>query len=199
MSSTPAGAPVLQVIIASTRPGRAGLPVGQWIAAYAGKRGDFQVEIIDLAELHLPLYDEPAHPRARRYTREHTQRFSEIIDRADAFVIVFPEYNHSFNAALKNALDYLFHEWAHKPVGLVSYGGIAAGARAAQAVKPVLNALYLTPVPEAVLIPLVQSFLNGEGAELRFVPNTEIETGTDLMLDALADRMQISRLARLAS
>jgi len=199
MSTTPAYAPVIQVIIASTRPGRAGLPVGQWIAEYAGRRGDLEIETVDLAELNLPLYDEPAHPRARRYTRSHTKRFSEIIDRADAFVIVFPEYNHSFNAALKNALDYLFHEWAHKPVGLVSYGGIAAGARAAQALKPVLNALYLTPVPESVLIPLVQSFLDGEGAERRFVPNTEVETGADLMLDALADRIQVSRLTRSAS
>jgi NAD(P)H-dependent FMN reductase len=199
MSTTQAGAPVLQVIIASTRPGRAGLPVGQWIAEHAGKRGDFEVEIVDLAELNLPLYDEPTHPRARRYTHTHTQRFSEIIDLADAFVIVGPEYNHSFNAALKNALDYLFHEWAHKPVGLVNYGGIAAGARAAQALKPVLNALYMTPVPESVLIPLVQTFLDGEEAERRFVPNTEIETGADLMLGALADRIQVSRLERSAS
>lgn len=192
-------APVVQVIIASTRPGRAGLPVGRWIAEHAAKRGDLDVEVVDLAEIALPVLDEPHHPRARRYMRPHTRRFSELIDRADGFVMVFPEYNHSLNAALKNAIDYLFHEWTHKPVGLVSYGGIAGGARAAQALKPVLSALDMLPVPEAVLIPLVQNFLAGEGPEKTFTPNVEIEMGADLMLDALAGRIPVSRLVRSES
>ena len=77
------------------------------------------------------------------------------MDRADAFVFVIPEYNHSFNAAIKNALDYLHTEWAYKPVGFVSYGGVAAGTRALRRSSPWWPALRMTPVMEAVNIPFV--------------------------------------------
>jgi NAD(P)H-dependent FMN reductase len=185
--------PVLQVIIGSTRPGRVGPAVADWIAKRAKQQGDFQVEVTDLAELNLPLFDEPHHPRLGRYVHQHTMDWSAIVEESDAFVFVIPEYNHSFNAATKNALDYLNAEWADKAAALVSYGGVAAGTRAVQALKPVLVALKMLPVNEGVNIPFVREHIDGDG---RFKP-TEIEDASArVMLDELARVTRILRVAQ---
>jgi NAD(P)H-dependent FMN reductase len=155
--------PRLLIIIASTRPGRVGLPVGQWVTEQARKHGGFEVDVADLAEIDLPLMDEPNHPRLRQYTREHTKAWSRRVDAADAFVFVMPEYNHGYTAPLKNAIDYLVQEWQYKPVGLVSYGGISGGLRAVQSLKPILSGLKMVPLPEAVPIPWVSSQIDDEG------------------------------------
>ena len=175
--------PVLQIIIASTRPGRVGLPVAQWFEGVARAQGSFDVEVLDLAEVALPLLDEAGHPIARQYQHPHTVAWSETIDRGDAFVIVHPEYNHSYNAAIKNALDYLHAEWNYKPVGFVSYGGVSAGTRAMTALKPVVAALRMVPTVEAVNIPFVAQFIDDEG---RFVPNDMLAMGAAGMLAELA-------------
>lgn len=177
--------PVLQVLVASTRPGRVGEPVARWIARRAGEHAAFDVEVVDLAEIDLPMFAEPKHPRLGEYTLDHTREFSAIINHADGFVFVFPEYNHSYNAALKNALDHLNKEWAGKPVGLVSYGGVAAGARAAVALEPVLVALRMRPVAFAP-IPFVAQFVTGDGDGRHFEPNAEVEKGIVALLDVLA-------------
>ncbi|MEU0153863.1 NADPH-dependent FMN reductase [Micromonospora fulviviridis] len=175
--------PTLQIIIASTRPGRLGLPVAEWIHAAAVKHGGFdQVELVDLAEWNLPFMNEPNHPRLRRYEHQHTRDWSATIDRADAFLIVMPEYNYGYTAPLKNAIDYLAHEWAYKPVGLVSYGGVSAGTRAAQMIKQVLTTLKMTPIPEAVHIPFVAKFIDDDGA-LR--PDEVMDASAETMLDEL--------------
>jgi len=174
--------PTLQIVVGSTRPGRVGLPVAQWFDGVAREQGAFSVELLDLAEVALPLLDEPGHPVARRYEHPHTLAWSETIDRGDAYVFVIPEYNHSFNAATKNALDFLHAEWNDKPVGFVSYGGVAAGTRAMTALKPVVTALRMTPVVEAVNIPFVAQFLDDEG---RFVPNEALSLGAAGMLAEL--------------
>ncbi len=145
--------PVLQVIIGSTRPGRVGPAVAQWFFDIAAAEGSFDVELVDLVDYNLPIFDEPRHPVLRQYEHEHTKRWSATIARADAFVFVVPEYNHSFNAATKNAIDYLNHEWKHKPLGIVSYGSMAMGVRAVQALKPIFSALRLIFCGE-VTIPL---------------------------------------------
>lgn len=155
--------PKLMIIIASTRPGRVGLPVARWIRQRAEEHGGFEIDVVDLAELDLPFMDEPSHPRLRQYTHRHTRDWSARVDAADAFVFVMPEYNHGFNAPLKNALDYLHHEWQYKPVAFVSYGGVSAGTRAVQMIKQVVTALKMTPVTEAVSIPFVQQFVDEEG------------------------------------
>jgi NAD(P)H-dependent FMN reductase len=147
--------PRLLVVLASTRPGRVGLPVAEWFSALAATDGRFEVELVDLAQLALPLLDEPKHPRLREYTQSHTFAWSEIVDAADAVVLVTAEYNYGYPAALKNALDYLSHEWRHKPLGFVSYGGVAAGTRAVQQLKQVTGALQLIPTGTAVNIPFV--------------------------------------------
>ena len=147
--------PSLLIVIASTRPGRVGLPVGRWFEERARAHGGFRVTVVDLAALGLPLLDEPNHPRLRKYTQPHTRAWSQLVDGADAFAFVMPEYNYSFTAPLKNALDYLHQEWQYKAVGLVSYGGVSAGTRAAAALRAPLGALKMFPLAEAVSIPFV--------------------------------------------
>jgi len=174
--------PTLQIIIASTRPGRVGLPVAEWFRGRAVDQGAFEVEVVDLAEVNLPFMDEPNHPRLRQYTHQHTRDWSATIERAGAFVFVMPEYNYGFNAPLKNAIDYLHHEWQYKPVGFVSYGGVAAGTRAVQMIKQVVTTLKMTPVFEAVSIPFVQQFIDAEG---RLQANEVMEQAATAMLDEL--------------
>jgi NAD(P)H-dependent FMN reductase len=174
--------PVLQIIAASTRPGRRGISVARWVQRLAEEHGGFEVELVDLAEVGLPVFDEPNHPRLQQYAHQHTKDWSATVSRADAFVFVTPEYNHSFPAGLKNALDFLSREWADKPAGLVSYGGVSAGLRAATALKPVLAALRMIPVVEAVSIPFFAQFLSDDD---EFVPNAELEAGGKGMLDEL--------------
>jgi NAD(P)H-dependent FMN reductase len=172
----------LQIIIASTRPGRAGLPIGQWFHERALGHGGFDIDLVDLADLNLPFMDEPSHPRLRRYTHQHTRDWSARVEAADAFVFVTPEYNHGFNAPLKNAIDYLHDEWRHKPVGFVSYGGVAAGTRAVQMLKQVVSALRMVPAVEAVSIPFFTQLIDEEGT-LR--ANEVMEAGATAMLDEL--------------
>ena len=174
--------PVLQVIAASTRPGRKGLAVARWIARQAEQHGGFDVELVDLAQVGLPVFDEPNHPRLQQYTRQHTKDWSATVARGDAFVFVTPEYNHSLPGSLKNALDFLHTEWADKAAGIVSYGGVSAGLRAATALKPVLAALRVVPVVEAVSIPFFAQFLDEDD---EFVPNAELEVGAKAMLEEL--------------
>jgi NAD(P)H-dependent FMN reductase len=189
---------VLQVIVGSTRPGRVGLPVGRWMYEHAEKHGGLDVEFIDLAEVALPILDEPNHPALRHYTREHTKRWSATVDRADAYVFVMPEYNHGVNGATKNAIDYLVHEWAYKPAGIVSYGGVSGGTRAVHALKPTLSYLKIMPLTEGVTIPFVAKFLEGEGENRRFTPSPEIEEGATAMLTALARTAPVLRQLRIS-
>ena len=174
--------PVLTIIVASTRPGRVGPAVGRWFAPIAQAHGGFTVEVVDLAELDLPMMNEPNHPRLVQYTLDHTKAWSASVAASDAFVFVMPEYNYSFTAPLKNALDYLFVEWQHKPVGLVSYGGVSGGLRAAQQVKQVVTTLSMMPVVEAVAIPMVRSLV-GEDGELQ--ATDAMNESATAMLDAL--------------
>jgi NAD(P)H-dependent FMN reductase len=184
--------PNLTIIIGSTRPGRAGLPIGQWFANRAKEHGGFDVTVVDLAELDLPMFNEPAHPRLRQYTHDHTKEWSAIVDAADAFVIVTPEYNYGYPASVKNAIDYLHQEWQYKPVGFVSYGGVAAGTRAVQQLKQVVTTLRMVPVFDSVNIPFHVQFIK-DGA---FEPNEVIEQAADAMLDELVRTEQAMRPLR---
>jgi NAD(P)H-dependent FMN reductase len=175
--------PTLQIIIGSTRPGRVGPSVAAWIYDRALKHGGFEVELIDLAEVNLPMFDEPRHPRFGEYVHQHTKDWSATISRGDAYVFVIPEYNYGFNAAIKNAIDYLNREWLYKPLGFVTYGGVAAGTRAMQMLKQVVSALKMVPMTEAVNIPFVQQFLDSDKV---LQPNAVMEDAATAMLDELA-------------
>jgi NAD(P)H-dependent FMN reductase len=174
--------PVLRIIIGSTRPGRIGPAVADWITERAREHGGFDVEVTDLAELNLPMYDEPSHPRLKKYVNQHTKDWSALVQASDAFIFVTPEYNYSFNAATKNAIDYLHSEWQHKVAGIVSYGGVAAGTRATQMLKQVLTTLKVVPVFEAVNIPFVAKHLD---EDRRLKPTEEMEQSAIAMLDEI--------------
>ncbi len=174
--------PTLQIIIASTRPGRVGLPVGQWFIGRAEAHGVFELDVADLAEIKLPFLDEPNHPRLRQYTKKHTKDWSARVDRADAFVMVLPEYNYGYPATIKNAIDFLHQEWKYKTVGFVSYGGVAAGTRAVQPLKGVVTTLSMFPLFAAVSIPFVSQFIDEDGA---LQANETMEQAADAMLDEL--------------
>jgi NAD(P)H-dependent FMN reductase len=153
----------LQIIIGSTRPGRMGGAVGAWFHELAVRHERFDVELIDLFEIDLPLLDEPRPAGRGPYTKAHTRRWSQLVDAAAAYVFVVPEYNHSYNAATKNSLDFLNEEWRHKPVGFVGYGGSAGGARAVQALTPVVVALGMRPLARSVHIPLINRAVTADG------------------------------------
>jgi NAD(P)H-dependent FMN reductase len=173
--------PTLTVIVGSTRPGRAGQPIAEWFAERARTHAGFDVEVADLAQIGLPLLDEPNHPRLGQYTQQHTKDWSALIDRADAVVFVTPEYNYGYPASIKNAIDFLHREWRDKPVGFVSYGGVAAGTRAVQQLKQVLTTLRMVPVFDSVNIPFHAQLI----ADGKFHANDVLDQAADTMLDEL--------------
>jgi NAD(P)H-dependent FMN reductase len=174
--------PILAIVIGSTRPGRVGPKFAEWFRERAAAHGSFDVELIDLAQVNLPLLDEPKHPRLHEYVHQHTIAWSLTVAHADAFVFVTPEYNFGYSAALKNAIDYLSTEWADKAAGFVSYGGVAAGTRAVQQLKQVLAALKMVTVAESVNIPFFSQFID-EAGQVR--PNDSMSRAADAMLDEL--------------
>ncbi|WP_116130733.1 NADPH-dependent FMN reductase [Tropicimonas sp. IMCC34043] len=173
----------LNVIITSTRPGRVGKPVADWFYDHAQKNGaGFEAVLTDLAEMALPLLDEPNHPAQKKYTKEHTKAWSAIVEASDAFVFVLPEYNFTMPPAFVNAVDYLYHEWAYKPAAFVSYGGISGGLRSTQTAKTLLTTLKVMPIPDQVIIPNVSNQLK-DGV---FTPGEMQVQSADTLLDELA-------------
>lgn len=172
----------LKIITATVRLGRKGPIITDWIAAEAGKQGSFDVEILDLKTINLPLMDEPKHPRLQQYEHEHTKQWSAKIGEADAFIFVTGEYNHNYPAPLKNAMEFLVKEWGYKPAGIVSYGGVSAGTRAAKSLSGDLASLRVTPLGEAVNIPFFTQFIK-DGV---LVPNEVMEKAAEAMLKELA-------------
>jgi NAD(P)H-dependent FMN reductase len=148
------------VIVASTRPGRLGPAVADWFVQTTrddATRDGTVVDVADLSAIGLPLLDEPEEPSSGIYHHEHTRAWSRRVAAADAFVIVTPEYNYGMPAPLKNALDYLYHEWAWKPVGFVSYGNTSAGTRSVQMTKQVVTTLRMMPIGATVALRIADS------------------------------------------
>src|ERR1700759_1500886 len=188
--------PQLMTVIASTRPGRGGWPGAQWFIKRATDDGRFEIEGVDPVEFRLPLLNEPNHPRLRQYVNPHTHEWSKRVDAADAFVFVTPEYNHGYPASLKNAIDFLHNEWRHKPVGIVSYGGVAAGTRATQQLKQVVSALKMTAVGESVNIPFFQQHIDDQGL---VHPNDGMVASAGQLLDELVRVGQALKALRAAT
>jgi NAD(P)H-dependent FMN reductase len=159
-----------------------GAAIAEWFAGVARQHAGFDVELVDLKAVALPLLDEPNHPMKRNYQHEHTKAWSAIVEAADAFVFVIPEYNYGMPPAMLNALDYLYHEWNYKAAALVSYGGVSAGTRAAQMCKQVLTTLRMMPIPEAVSIPFFTKAMDENG---RFDPGETQQAPAAKMLDEL--------------
>lgn len=181
----------LLVIVASTRPGRLGPAVADWFIETTGQRAKelgVTVDIADLAEIGLPLLDEPEHPAAGNYTHDHTRAWSRRVAAADAFLVVTPEYNFGMPATLKNALDYLYAEWAWKPVGFVSYGNTSAGTRAVQMAKQVVTTLRMVPIGATVALRLGEHI---DGTDVREDP-----ARTALAIDVLTELVRVATALR---
>ena len=125
------------IIVGSTRPGRKAGVVAKWVHDILKSRKDAEFEVVDIEDYKLPLLDEPVPPIMHQYGQPHTKRWSEKIASLDAYVFVTPEYNHATSAALKNAIDFLYHEWNNKAAGFVGYGG-AGGVRAVENLRLVM-------------------------------------------------------------
>jgi len=173
----------LQVITVSTREARVGPVVAQWFLERARAHGKFEVEPVDLATVKLPMFDEPKHPRFKDYQHEHTKAWSAVISRADAFVLVTPEYNYGAPPSIINAIDYLNLEWHYKPVGFASYGGVSGGTRSVQMIKQIVTCLRMMPLPEAVSIPFFTQHIDKETGA--FSPGAIQDAAAATMLDEL--------------
>ncbi len=140
------------VILGTNRPIRNGRKVADWFMAEAAKDSRFHFELVDLSELNLPWLDEPVPPKAStNYQHEHTRSWAKQIADADGYVVVTPEYNHSYPAVLKNALDYLYYEWGQKPMAFVGYG-VEYGYRAIEHLRQVAVKLRMAPMSHQVEI-----------------------------------------------
>lgn len=139
----------IAMIIGSTRPTRIGPGFAHWAHEIAQGRDDMIVDLLDLADFDLPLLNEPEPAGGGNYTTAHAQKWSQAIAQYDGFVFVTPEYNSSMPASLKNAIDYLYPEWADKVAGIISYGG-TGGVRSAHALRLVLGQLSLATVRASV-------------------------------------------------
>jgi NAD(P)H-dependent FMN reductase len=173
----------LHTVIVSTRPGRIGPIIAKWFHETARTHGKFEAELVDLADFNLPIFNEPKHPRLREYQHDHTKKWSASVAAADAFAFVIPEYNYNPPPSFVNALDYVVQEWAYKPCGFISYGGVSGGLRSAHTARLLTTSLRMMPIPEGVPMPMVAQLI---GEDKVFKPNDLISTGAKTMLDELA-------------
>jgi len=109
------------------------------------------VELIDLKEWNLPMFDFAKPPIMGDYEDPLQQRWADKIAKGDGYLFISPEYNHGYSSVLKNALDYLYQEWGRKPASFISYGGVG-GARSIEQLRLVLIELKMAPLPSAVHI-----------------------------------------------
>ena len=173
--------PRIGIVVGTTREGRFADIPARWLVDLGSARGDCALEVVDLRDHPLPFYGEPGGPEAVLAVR----RWRDALAAPDAYLFLVAEYNHAVSGVLKNALDHLNQEWAGKPVALIGYGGVAAGARAAEALLPVLVALGMAPVRATVPIPFAAKNVSGEGEARTFDPAPETEVGGKAALDGI--------------
>ena len=174
--------PRLGVVLVSVREGRVGEAVAEWVLDVARSQGAFEVELVDLLAVDLPILNEPHHPRLKKYTSQKTLDWSARVEGLDGYLFVTPEYNHGTPPSLANALDHLYTEWSYKAAAVVSYGGISGGLRGVQMTKPRLLAFNMMPIVEAVSIPFVAKQVQ----EGRFHANETQEKALEVTLRELA-------------
>lgn len=172
----------IKVIAGSVRPGRFNIQPAAWITKIAKKRKGLKVELLDLAVIKLPFLDEPIPPMMNKYSKKHTKKWSKTISEADGFVFVTPEYNHGVSPALKNAIDYLYHEWNSKPVSFISYGSMAGGTRSVEHLRGIVAELKMYDLREQIMLPNYFGNLDKSG-KYQFTDKHAVEA--DEMLDNL--------------
>lgn len=161
-----AGGPPLRlaVLVGSVREGRQGRAVADWFTGAAAADAGFDLDVIDLADVRLPLVMPGWGGTPSAETAAALADVSPRLADADAFVVVTPEYNHSFPAALKNFIDWHHAQWQAKPVGFVSYGGLGGGLRAVEQLRLVFAELHAVTVRDSVSLHGPWSGLGEDGA-----------------------------------
>ena len=179
------------VVVGSTRPGRRGRVVAEWVLdglvrhAAAQPAGPLSLHLVDLADFDLPLLDEPLPAMFGQYQGERTRAWADVVDGLDAFVFVTPEYNHSLPAALKNAIDLLWAEWNDKAAGFVSYG-VHGGTRAVEHLRQVLAEVKVAGVRSQVALSMFDDFAITDPTEAGgFTPRAHQSVILAEMLDEL--------------
>ena len=147
----------IAIILGSTRPGRKGESVADWVVDKAAARTAARYELVDLADHPLPHIDEPLPPSLGQYAGEHTKAWAETIGSFDGFVFVTPEYNHSTSGVLKNAIDYVYAEWNNKAAAMVSYGALG-GARAIEHLRGICSELQIAHVRQQMSFSMFTDF-----------------------------------------
>ena len=147
--------PLIGIILGSTRQGRFGDKPAEWIHGLAKQRSDLAFELVDLRDHPLPFFDEPASPAWAPVQNEAAKQWAATLARFDGLIVVTPEYNHGPSAVLKNALDYAYKEFVHKPMAFVGYGGVGA-ARAVEQLRLVALELQMAPVRSAVHVGMIE-------------------------------------------
>jgi NAD(P)H-dependent FMN reductase len=175
----------IQVILGSTRKGRFSDKPGKWIIEEAQKKEGVEAELVDLRDYPLPFFDEPMGPAGLqgKYSSDIAVQWAKKVAEADAYIIAAPEYNHGYPAVLKNALDYAYNEWNNKPVGFVSWGGVA-GARVVEQLREVAIELQMAPIRNAVHIPSFWTLLDEKG-NLKEGALDQMKDSSNKMLDQL--------------
>jgi NAD(P)H-dependent FMN reductase len=168
------------VVLGSTRPGRNGKGVADWVLAQADGRPGARYELVDLADHQLPHLDEAVPPAMGQYANDHTHVWAQTIRSYEGFVFVSPEYNHSTSGVLKNAIDYLYEEWNNKAAAFVSYGALG-GARAIEHLRGICSELQIAHVRAQLSFSLQQDF---EGFT-RFAPGPRQAEAASVMFDQL--------------
>ncbi|MGI5227647.1 NADPH-dependent FMN reductase [Actinoallomurus sp. CA-142502] len=146
----------LVIIVGSVREGRFGPVVASWVAEQARAHGGFDVEVVDLADVEIPLSLPAASPKfaGDSYPRpEGMGPLTSRLEEAEAVILVTPEYNHSYPASLKAAIDWHFTQWTAKPVAFVSYGGAAGGRHAVLHLENVLTELHAVTIRDGLAFP----------------------------------------------
>lgn len=153
----------LGLIIGSTRLGRFGPTVAEWFLGHARARADLVVDVLDLAEIPLPVVQQAEPVVFGRYPDPDVIAFAERIGPADGFVVVTPEYNHGYPASLKLAIDSVYTEWNAKPIGFISYGGLAGGARAVEQLRQVFAEVHAVTIRETICFSLAHQQFDADG------------------------------------
>ncbi len=185
----------LKIIVGSTRPGRIGPQVAAWVDKLAREQNSFDVELVDLAEVGLPLLDEPNHPRAQDYQHEHTKKWAATIDEGDAYIFVTPEYDGFPPAALVNAIQALALEWNRKPAAVVSYGFATGGMRSMQELRGLLTNVNVMPLAASVGLPFVYDMLGEDGVLRAPEPVNEAAAAMFAEITAWGEALKPTRAA----
>lgn len=155
----------IAVIIGSTRPGRFGDKPAKWIFEEAKKMG-IDVELLDLRDYPLPLYNEVA-PISNlpdgKYSSEIGKKWADKINEFDGYIVTAAEYNHGYPAVIKNAIDYAYTQWMRKPIGFVGYGSVG-GVRSIEQLRQVVIQLEMVPIQNSINIPEFWKRTNADGS-----------------------------------